>query len=369
MEKLEVTSSSHTTPGERTLAERFVHPFGQVTIQRRLHHFDKVLALTPGVAGEFNLEILTRLFTGQRSHQAILRQQLGDRHYRNFANLIRGNSEPVPETVNALAHLCGLSPADIMAMSHGQKQGPLLPQFLQALQMAEGLFSEMYRRFTAGSIPCPCCGENILDDTQAFWHRQTSVRLNPAEYLFVERCLTAFVGCRAFKGLASEQDAPSGTCFSFINPDPMDSRQYPVGNWLQAVRDAYRCSNNLDLEKKLAALPTSRAPSSPVTQLRLNKWACGEDLIPLDLGKSMVQSLPNTDDLGHGLLEARIIAFLQEFVSAAALGAAAPPLTAVRFVVHERAEQLANKFRLNLRQGLRRYPPANETGGLTSTIL
>lgn len=366
VEKLEVVPSPVRPPGQMTLGEILDRPFGLVTIQRPLLHFDRALALTPGVAGEPGLEVLTRLLTGYRSHQAMLRQHLGDRLYRNFENVVREKNEPTTETLTELSRIFDSSPANIMGMAHGQKQGPLLPQYLQILQIPEVILSWTYENFTATPIPCPCCGKNILDDTQEYWRGQTSVRLDQPEYQFVERCLTALVIWRRFKVIISMHGLPVGQRFSSTNPDPADPRQYPVGNWLQAVRNAYGCSDNLALEKRLACLPPSSRPSSPISQLRLNKWACGEDLIPLDVGESIVQGLPTVDNFRHGLLEARSIVFLQEFVRAAALGTDAPPPVEVRIIVHKRVEGLANKLRYSFHKAAQEMRPTAEPGRTTA---
>lgn len=350
VEKFELISSSHPPARDCTLAELFIRPFGQVTIQRPLKHFQAQLALTPGVAGEPSIEFLTRLLTGHRSHKSMLRRHLGDGLYRNFENLIRRKNEPTQKTLIALAQLFCSSPEDISGLAHGHKQGPLLPHILQPFQIVEGFFSWVYGKFTAGTISCPCCGENLLDDTDAYWRQQTSIRLDPPEYLFVERCLAALVGWRLFKGLLSAHGLFAKQSFSSFNPDPADPSQYPVGNWLAAVRAAYGSPDNLDLEKHLAALPVGKGPSKLVIRERLNKWACGDE--PIDVGKSMVKNLPNADNLRQSLLEACSIAFLQEFVSAAALGADAPTSADVRFIIHERASGLANKLRFNLLQTL-----------------
>lgn len=353
MEKLAIISSSQRPAGNHTAEALLIRPFSQITIQRPLRHFDKALALTPGVAGEPSPEILTRILTGYNSHQAVLRQHLGDANFRNFENLVRRKNEPTPKTLNLLSGLFDSSPEEIRTWIHGQKQGPVMPLYLQLMQRVEGFTSMLYEKATAGIIPCPCCGKNILNSTDAFWHGQESICLNEPEYLFVERCLAALMGWRflrlSVRSLLGMHDHSSHSrCFSPLNSDPLDPEQYPVGNWLKAVRVEFRCSDNLELEKRLASLPSDRSPVHPVIQSRLNKWACGDDPIDLEVGQSIAQTLHNSSDLKYGLIEANVIAFLQEFIGAAAIGSRSPRKEDVRLILYQRAEQFASNVRMKM---------------------
>jgi hypothetical protein len=354
VEKLEITAVPHRSPNDLTFAELFARPFGQITIQRPLQHFNKALGMEPGMASEPSLEIMVRLLTSHATHKAMLRQHLGDADLRNFENLIRGKNTPTKRTISTVAKHLEVPGEEIINLIHGQKEGPLLPQYLKAIQMLEGFLSLMYAKMTAFPIPCPNCGTNVLDDTEAFWGKQPHIGLNPPEYLFVERCLTALIGWRTIRCMFIQDVSPVTRCLGPLNPDPFEPDQYPVANWLQTVRDAYRCSDNLDLEKHLANLPLGKGPATLVNQHQMNKWACGENLIPLDIGKSMIRNLPNAIDFERALIEARAIVFLQEFVNAASFGVSLPKSVAVRTVIYERAGQLADKLRLSFRHALQR---------------
>jgi hypothetical protein len=342
-----------------TLRDLFCRPYPALTIRRPLNHFSKSLGLTPGVTAVPSCEVLTKLLMGAASHQAAVRQQLNRTEFQDLANFVRGAHEPLQRTLDALGQRIGVDQETLSKFKHGNRDGPLLPLLLEALQAVEGFFSFIFGRTTEGVSACSCCGANVLDDVDAFWTASPQVRLEAPEYQFVERALASLLGWRMFRLFLNSGTTSQGSCFSTLPVDPANPAQYPVSNWLHSVRQHFGCANSSELEKRLASLPDDRRLGRPLTQLLLNKWACGENLVPLDRGVSLVRAIQGGESLRFGLMEARALAFIHEFVGAA--GEGSPPPTVIRAVVFNRMEEMSRMARFNLtrlmKQSLSRSSP------------
>lgn len=158
------------------------------------------------------------------------------------------------------------------------------------------------------------------------------------------------MGWRLLRAFLAKDSSSHGDGFIGLPLDPADPGQHPVGNWLQMVRQAYGCADNLALENRLADLPEMRRPLRPVSQSRLNKWACGEGLIPTDLGKSLVKGLKKSSALEFGLLEARALTFIQEFAIAAIIVDGPPKKEMVRKLIYRRMQAMNHKLELNIKR-------------------
>lgn len=336
---------------EQTLQQLFVRPYGSLTIQRPIKHFAKAIGLVPRVPGEPNSDTLAKIYTNHRSHEAMVRSSFkSDTDHHNFENLVRGRNKTKDEIRGQLARQLGVTEDILMQMVHGRQDGPLLPQLLDIFNMTEGFFSWIFNKALEGFVPCPHCGNNELDDTVEFWSTLPDGQMNEPEYLFVERLLGAIMGWRLICALLAKDSSSHGDGFIGLPLDPADPGQHPVGNWLQVVRHAYGCADNLALQNRLADLPEKRRPLRPVTQFRLNKWACGEGLVPTDLGKSLVKGLKNSSALEFALLEARALTFIQEFVTASILGDHPPKKEMVRNLIYKRIQDMNHKLELNLKR-------------------
>lgn len=109
-----------------------------------------------------------------------------DADHHNFENLVRGRNKTKDEIRGQLARQLGVTEDILMQMVHGRQDGPLVPQLLDIFNMAEGFFSWIFSKALEGFVPCPHCGNNVLDDTVAFWTNIPDGKMNEPEYLFVE---------------------------------------------------------------------------------------------------------------------------------------------------------------------------------------
>lgn len=227
-----------------------------------------------------------------------------------------------------------------MTLAHGRKDGPLLPELLLLLRLIEGVPFGIFTFLMTQELSCPHCGANALHDADVWWRRQP-LRIGKAEYEFAERLLAALtVGSRLWE--IRPLLGPAGDDAAEPLPSLANPGRHPIGNWLAAVRGAYRCSNLFDLAQRL---PFEEDETAPITQSRLKKWSSGQDLIPVEAGFSLIAGLPDAKVLEHGLIAARVLALVVDFLCAAATVEAAPlRKKTVRQIVFDRLQALRMKL-------------------------
>jgi hypothetical protein len=341
MENLAPIGIDHSPIGDRTLGEYLVIPYWPITLQRPMRLFKGALGLHPGIAATPEPEFLVRLLTGHLSHQALVREAAGP-YYKNLENLVRARHQPNSTTRNLLACRLNLHEDDLLGLSSGPGNGPLLPTLLAFFRMLEGAPLRFFGGvMTSSEVPCPHCGANLLDDVDAWW-RDQPLKMEKAEYEFAERMLRAtLAGFLLFLFLRNNVDrAPTaGTDLPSIGKPS----RHPVGNWLAAVRDAHGCKDFYELAHKL---PFDAPDGLNITQPRLKKWSSGQDLIPVSAGERLTVGLPEAGDLEIAFLAARTLALVVDFLCAAyidnegARQTSRPIQHQARKIVSERLQQL-----------------------------
>ena len=135
-----------------------------LTLRRPLRLFGKALGLRPGVAGHPDPEFLVHLLEGS-SHQEQLRKAIGAQ-FKNLEHYLRGAHTPTPTTWHLLLLAIGPDEGTLRSLAHGRRDGPLLPAYVSLFQALEGVFLRAYRTVTVGTVICPCCGADALDNAE-----------------------------------------------------------------------------------------------------------------------------------------------------------------------------------------------------------
>lgn len=305
--------------------------------------FKGALGLTPGVAGIPDPEFLTRVLSKYPSHQAWLRDLAGD-DYKNVENLLRGRSQPTPRTLAELSQRFGLSAEQLNGLAHGRKDGPLLPELLLLLRLIEGVPFWVFKFLMTQDLICPQCGANALHDADVWWGRQP-LRIGKAEYEFAERLLAALTVGSCFWEMLPLL-GPTGNDPTEPSPSLTDPGGHPIGNWLTAVRGAYRCGNFFDLAHHL---PFEEDETDPITQPRLKKWSSGQDLIPLEAGFRLIAGLPDAKVLERGLIAARVLALVADFLCAATIDTTPSSKKNVRQIIFDRHQVLTTNLLISIK--------------------
>lgn len=172
MENLLPTSSAANKHiSDMTVGEFLTPPFQPVEVLRALGPYGRMLRLKPAISMAPDSEFLVRLLTGHASHQAYIRHEAGS-DYKNLENWVRGKHKASRTTKQVLASRLGLTMEYLEKLAGSALDGPLMPDILTLFQMVE-VFP---MRLTSGAlnrvVPCPCCGENLLDDVDAWWSKQ-----------------------------------------------------------------------------------------------------------------------------------------------------------------------------------------------------
>ena len=142
----------------------------QVEVLRVLGPYGRMLRLEPAISMAPDPEFLVRLFTGHASHQAYIRHEAGSL-YKNLENLARGRHKVSRTTMQALASRLGLTMEYLEKLAGSALDGPLIPDILTLFQMVEGFPMRVASGALNRVVSCPCCGENLLDDVDAWWSK------------------------------------------------------------------------------------------------------------------------------------------------------------------------------------------------------
>lgn len=283
-------------------------------------------------------DFLIRLVTDYRSHLAIVRESAGE-HFKNFENHIRGKHQLSPVTMRSISKMLGIGMDEIAKWTHGKKDGPLLPEMLNVFSLIEGIPYRFTAHVLDSEVLCPCCKNNILDDRAEFWTKQT-VSLNEPEYGFAERILSAAIGASYFWILLGRL---TGAVASWQDVYSLAHRsKYPIAHWLSGIQTSYRVTSLAELAVQMQAM---NAPECHVPYERLKKWSSGMDLLPVSVAKALSLSSSNNSRHWISFYIARTLAFVIDFLVAAAPGVE-PKRKIIQEIVEERFVGLGQNLRL-----------------------
>jgi hypothetical protein len=268
-------------------------------------------------------EVLVRIFSDFPIHQALLRDLAGA-HFKNFENHLRGKHQVSPTTLRGIAKKLGVDERLVTEMKHGQAEGPLLPALLSLFGIMEALPNLVYAAIVKTGIPCQHCGENLIDDRDIWWKKQ-SLRLPKPVYDLIERVLGALLVATGFGVLTKkiERESPIQELIGLSHPS-----RHPFGHWITKVMQARGVESYFDLCSEHAADDFS------INENRSSKWASGGELLPIKIARLLTARLPGAEALVLDVYAARTMAFLVD------LAAAAAPLKAMLGPTRKRAQDL-----------------------------
>lgn len=321
----------------KTVAEALLVPFEQLRLRRQLPLFKNVLNTTPGVTGVPDADFLVILLEGA-PHQTQLRSHL-DADYKNLENMLRGLHAPSATTLKKLQSRLGVDDATMRGLVHGNKEGHLMPAYVQLFQMLEGLTILFYKWLGSSVLTCPCCKGNMLDDMNAWWRVQP-LQLAPDAYGFVDRLLKTIVSAEYLMRFVEEPAR-----FSVGMPEQLIAPAiHPIGQWMAMVRSDYGFDHLWQITT-FAGVAEADEGSVPVHRIR--KWRSGTDLLPLAKAHAMIVGAPQRMRLDRALIAARIFALAIDVVRAGAQGST-PTRSKAQLVVSLRFAQLKENLRLSI---------------------
>lgn len=342
VEKLFSAFDRPTANPDQPIVERFAPAFWPITLQRKMRLFKGALGLTPCMAGLPDPDFLIRLLTPYVTHQAWLREAAGA-DYKNLENLLQGTDTRL-DTLKSLAQQLGASLESLQGLARCSRDGALVPGLLDMFRLCEGVPFWFFKMLTAHELLCPNCGANIIDDLEPWWSRQP-IKQDKPEYAFAERLLMALMGGHIFLLMATA--APGGNAMEDLIRTMAAPGRHPIGNWLSVVQKTYGCKNFYDLAHQL---PPADSEDDEISQPRLRKWSSGlDDLLPLQAGLRMISVLPDAKNLERGLITARVLALVEDFICSATHGTVPPSRQVVRQVIAARIEALSLKLMTSLK--------------------
>ncbi|PWF55729.1 hypothetical protein [Massilia glaciei] len=333
-----------------TLVQILTVPFAPLMLLRPLKLFKSTLGLTPGVATVPDPEFLVVLLEGM-THQEALRGQLNIQ-FKNLENLLRGAHVPTNTTLRLLQAALGIDADVLAALVHGNKNGHLMPQYVNGAQVMEGLFFNVFKVLGSAVHSCPSCQGNVLADMDAWWG-SSPLRLAPDAYGFVDRLLKCVVGADWLLGYAKPEARPlKGSLVILADP-----RNHPIGQWMDLVRFM---RGDKHLWQIAIDDGIGQAGEVGVPAGRLAKWKSGQDLLPMAKASLMIKDLPKQAALHSSLLAARMFALAIDVVRATAAGEGYPTRAAAQQIVADRFKQLQANFKLSIEifSGMAQSQPA-----------
>lgn len=323
--------------GTKTLAEALLVPFEPLTLRRQLLLFKNVLNITPGVTGVPDADFLVILLEGA-PHQTQLRSQL-DTDYKNLENMLRGLHAPSATTLKQLQSRFGTDDVTMRGLVHGNKEGHLMPAYVELFQMLEGLTIQLYKWLGSSVLTCPCCTGNTLDDMHAWWRVQP-LQLAPDAYSFVDRLLKTIVSAEGLMRFVEKSDQ-----FDVGMPEQLIAPSiHPIGQWMEMVRSDYGFDH---LWQITTFASVAEADEGSVPEHRIRKWRSGMDLLPLAKARAMIVGAPHRIRLDYALIAARIFALAIDVVRASADGSV-PARSEAQLAVSLRFAQLKENLRLSI---------------------
>ncbi|MDP2430516.1 MAG: hypothetical protein Q8O33_00625 [Pseudomonadota bacterium] len=327
---------------DMAVGELLSSPFQPVEILRPLGPYGRILDLAPMTSKAPEPEFLVWLLTGHPSHQAYVRHEAGDQ-YKNLENLIRGRHKVSPTTKHVLATAIGFSMQEIEKLDGSAPDGPLMPGVLAMFQMVEGLPMRIASGVLDRDVPCPCCGNNLLGDIDAWWSEHTP-GMGHAECHFAERLLHALIGAgliqRFVASLQGRDKWPLGNLEGLAHPS-----RHPIGNWLA---EAQLAISRDSLAGLATAMQLRRDVAITFSHGRLKKWSAGQDVMPLAAGTVIAEACGQSKEWVSRLVAARTIALVTDFVAAAMPGTAYIGRMGAQKVVYDRLVQLGSNLQIAL---------------------
>lgn len=316
--------------------------FESITLQRPLKLFKGALTQSKSFGTPFvpDPEFLIRLTTDYRSHQAILRDNAGE-HFKNLENYLRQRHQPSTVTLQAMSQRIGVSTGEMATWVHGNKDGPLLPRLLELFALFENVPYRLAAHTLDTKVLCPGCQANILDDREIFWKAQEVVFGQP-EYVFADRLLSAAIGASSlFQLLLGFSGHKTDWAEFYALADP---RRHPIGNWLAGIQNVRDLESLADMAIEMQQMNDE---ACQVPYERLRKWSAGADLMPVDVAKALSAAMGEQNRYLLPAYIARALAFVIDFLCAAA-PTLAPERETIQKIVHERFVGLGQNFRIAL---------------------
>lgn len=310
--------------------------FGVVTLKRPIKLFGTAFG-TDGVVGvpfSPNPEFLVRVLTDHRSSLTLLRRKLGTSgQLKNFENYVRGRHESSLTTKDLLARGIGIDPSILDGLVHGAKDGPLVPDFLRVFVQLEEIPYRVASHVLDADMLCPHCMKNVLKDREAYWHSQP-FNIDPTSYAFADRLLTALVGAASIASVIFESTKSGSDLFDVGNLQLLET--HPFGYWLTNVQRARGLSTLARLTEEMQQLEEK---SCQVDYGRVTKWSSGADLMRCRTANAIATMTGN--EFRHQLefRIARGLAFVIDFLTAAADGEA-PKKRVIQRTVMDRYKRL-----------------------------
>ena len=342
MEKLSNINGPTTVSGRLTelpFVDSLQVPFAPLKLLRPLSHFGTAVGLRPGIAKPPDPDFLVHIVEGG-SHQEQLRKAFGNQ-FKNLEHFLRGAHEPTATTLALLLLVTQTDEATLRSFSHGSPDGPLLPAYVALFRVLEGVFLRSYRAATIGTVKCPCCGGDVLDDAHVWWNAQAVV-LSQDAYGFDDRLLQAMLGSILLSEALCRRNASdhfdTASLLKLASPE-----RHPVGNWMELVKLSRGLKHDWELTVGLDADP--RAHGS-IPDGRLRKWRSGQNLLPLDKAFSMVATTKHETTLKHAIFAARTLSLAIDVVQAAAETPSRPTRKLVQEMISARLRQLHLHFQI-----------------------
>ena len=345
---------------DMTVGEFLTPLFPQVEVLRVLGPYGRMLRLEPAISMAPDPEFLVRLFTGHASHQAYIRHEAGSL-YKNLENLARGRHKVSRTTMQALASRLGLTMEYLEKLAGSALDGPLIPDILTLFQMVEGFPMRVASGALNRVVSCPCCGENLLDDVDAWWSKKAP-GMGQAEYHFAERLLNAVFGASLIEriiALTKERfELSLDRLDALANP-----LRHPIGNWLWEAQASMSCNSLAELA---TAMQLRGGVGATFSHSRLKKWSAGQDVIPLEAGEAIAEACGQAKSGMKRLIAARSIALVTDFVAASwptVPHVAGRKGEGAQEAVHARLVQLGNNLQMAISamagKTLQRSPPSD----------
>jgi len=342
MEKLSNIKESTTVSSRLTelpLVDSLQVAFAPLKLLRPLSHFATALGLRPDIAKPPDPDFLVHLLEGG-SHQEQLRKAFGNQ-FKNLEHFLRGAHEPTATTLALLLIVTQTDEATLRSFAHGVPDGPLLPAYVGLFQVLEGVFLRSYRAATVGTVRCPCCGSDVLDDAHVWWTAQAVV-LSQDAYSFVDRLLQAMLGAVLLSEVLCRLNASdhfdTASLLKLASPE-----RHPIGNWMELVKLSQGLKHDWELTVRLDADPTAHGS---IPDGRLRKWRSGQDLLPLDKAFSMVAANKHETVLKHAMFAARTLSLAIDVVQAAAETPSRPTRKLVQEMISARLRELHLHFQM-----------------------
>ena len=341
MENLPATrGKSENRIADMTIGELLLSSFLPVKVLHPLGTYGRLLGLEPTNSKAPNPEFLVRLLTGHASHQAYIRHEAGSQ-YKNLENLIRGKHKLSPTTKLVLTSALGIAIEDLEKLEGSSPDGPLLPEILAMFQIFEGLPTRVMAVIFDIEVPCPCCGNNLLDDVDVWWERHAP-GMGRSEYYFAERLLKALTGAGLIERFVSLFQGRAKLSLDSLENLAHPSR-HPIGHWLVEAQEAISCNS-------LATLATTvqlRVDTNiPFSHGRLKKWSAGQDVMPLEAGTAIAKACGQSKSGMRRLIAARTIALVADFLAASVPGTTRVSRKGAREIVYARLEHLGGNSRI-----------------------